>query len=295
MRSFLILLLILTCSSRTFAIQSDWMAKIPDETSLASINIPGTHNSGATREPFFGTARCQSLTLREQLEAGVRFFDIRCRHQNDIFAIYHGPISQRLRFGDVLKTFKTFLQTHANETVILSIKEEHQPVKNTRPFVDTLQQYLNQDLPIWYTEASIPELGKVRGKIVLLRRFKSTQPLGIPATKWGHDGFHQSKNLFIQDRFSLPDVETKWKIITRAFSHSTKEESNAQIHLHFTSGYTQNQLGIPNIRAISQPINQRLADYLTTASHQRHGCIILDFITTELTESIYQLNFTRDN
>ena len=295
MRSLLVLSILLWASNVTLAMQSDWMAKIPDATSLSSINIPGTHNSGATREPLLGTARCQSLNLQEQLGIGVRFFDIRCRHQNDNFAIYHGPIPQQLEFKTVINTFKTFLQNHGNETIILSIKEEYQPLETNRPFVATVKQYLNQDLPIWYTGEAIPQLGKARGKIVLLRRFSSEEPLGIPATRWGHNGFYQSKNLFIQDKYLLPDAETKWKIISQAFSHSTKQNSEEQLHLHFTSGYTNNRLGIPNVLSISQPTNLELTQYLAKATHQRHGCIILDFITAELAESIYRLNFTKDN
>ena len=64
-----------------------WMVKLPDSISLASLNIPGTHNSGALHEPFPRTAKCQQLSIIDQLKIGVRFLDIRCRHVKHRFSI----------------------------------------------------------------------------------------------------------------------------------------------------------------------------------------------------------------
>ena len=110
----------------------------------------------------------------------------------------------------------------------------------------------------------MPNLQAARGKIALLRRFRSAKPFGIPATNWGHDGFFVGSNLFVQDKFKIPDNGTKWKIMQKAFELSLKD-SSSRFHLHFGSGYTQNRLGIPNITAISDPINKKLSEYLKKA------------------------------
>ena len=267
------------------------MSRISDEVRLSSLTIPGTHNSAALREPLAGTAKCQSLTLSEQLAAGVRFFDLRCCHQQDEFHIYHGPISQNLSFEAVLQTMRSFLRKHPRESLIVSIKQEHRPQGNSRSFSETLQAYIEQQPQAWYREAAIPRLGDVRGKMVLLSRFQAAGPMGIPATDWGHDGRHEGTTLFVQDRFEIPDAETKWKIIRRALEDSLKESNRDRLHLHFTSGYRSGPLGMPNITAISTPINQRLNNYLKKAPHRRHGCLVLDFITPDLAQAIYQLNF----
>ena len=284
----------LFCLSGTFARgeDSNWMSKLADETPIVSLNIPGTHNSAALREPFPKTAKCQSMTIGEQLAAGVRFFDIRCCHQNDQFAIYHGPISQRLTFDQVLDSMEAFLVAHPRETLLLSIKEEHRPSNTTRSFSETLQSVMGRRDGAWYTDESLPVLGSVRGKMVLIRRFASSQPWGIAAAAWGHDGFHKSDQLFVQDRFSVPDAETKWKIISRALKHSSREARSNRLHLHFTSGYTQNRLGLPDITAVSQPINRRLMNYLQQESAGRYGCVVVDFITPEIAAAIYRLNFS---
>ncbi len=276
----------------TDLVNHTWMSQLSDRVSLASLNIPGTHNSAALLEPFLKTAKCQTLSITEQLQAGVRFFDIRCRHEKDQFTIFHGPVYQHLAFDEVLNNMLAFLKRNTREALILSIKEEHLPKATTRSFSQTLQSYIDQNPLAWYTKNAIPQLNTARGKIVLLRRFPSAKPMGIPAIDWQHDGFYQGANLFIQDRFEIPNALAKWEIVERALQHSIKDESFDRLHLHFASGYTKNGFGLPNITQVSSSINQKLADYLSRAPHRRHGCLVLDFITPDLARVVYKLNFT---
>jgi len=271
-----------------------WMSKLADRASLATLNIPGTHNSAALHEPFPKTAKCQALPIMDQLKIGVRFFDVRCRHKKDRFSIYHGPINQRLSFEAFLESMFAFLKDNASEALIVSIKEEHSSTETTRSFRETMQWYIDQNPHGWLLKETISNLGAARRKIVLIRRFQSSKSFGISATDWGHNGFFEGTNLFIQDRFKIPNSTAKWGTIQKAFEHSKKDSSD-RLHLHFASGYTQNRLGIPNIISISNPINQKLAEYLKTTPRIRHGCIVLDFITQELAEAIYQLNFPANN
>ena len=76
--------------------EPDWMADLDDTRMVAELTIPGTHDSGARFDLAQGLAKCQDLTIADQLAAGVRFFDLRCRHVQDQFLIYHG-VSMRIR------------------------------------------------------------------------------------------------------------------------------------------------------------------------------------------------------
>jgi 1-phosphatidylinositol phosphodiesterase len=267
----------------------DWMKALPDETPITRITIPGTHNSAALREPFRGTAKCQTLTLAEQFEAGVRFVDLRCRHEKDAFQIYHGPIDQGISFAECLATMTRFLQSHPAETIIVSINEASQPNKVTRTFFATFQSYLKPK--DWWLDEALPTLGQVRGKMILLRRFKTDQMLGIPATDWRSRVLYSSKKLVIQDLYAPSEVAEKWQAIERAFTLGESQK----LHLNFTSGFLKNRLGIPNISAISDPINKRLAAYLPEAPQLSHGVIVLDFITPKLAGAIIKLNFPPKN
>lgn len=113
------------------------MASIDGEKFLHELSIPGTHDTGALIETVPRTAKCQNLTIEEQLQAGVRFLDIRCRHIGDAFVIHHGPVYQELNFTDVLQSVANFLQANPSETVIMSVKEEYTPEGNTRSFAET--------------------------------------------------------------------------------------------------------------------------------------------------------------
>lgn len=110
-----------------------WMSKLPDSVPLSAISIPGTHESLA-RGYGEVISECQSLTLEQQLEAGVRGLDVRCRHISNSFAIHHGIVFMHLMFGDVLNVLESFLQINPSETVIVRIKEEHTPENVTRSF-----------------------------------------------------------------------------------------------------------------------------------------------------------------
>ena len=54
-----------------------WMSYIHDDTKISDISIPGTHDSGATHSIFDVSGKCQDLTIKQQLNVGTRFFDLR--------------------------------------------------------------------------------------------------------------------------------------------------------------------------------------------------------------------------
>ena len=117
---------------------SDWMSRLPDDALLSQLSLPGTHDSCALHNGLsFGFAKCQSWSLEDQLKAGIRFVDIRCRHVNNGFLIYHGIIDQQMTFAEVRDTCRRFLQQHPTETIVMSIKEESTPENNSRSFAAT--------------------------------------------------------------------------------------------------------------------------------------------------------------
>src|SRR5262249_22917605 len=144
---------------------------------LSDLTIPGTHDSGALHEPIANVAKCQTLTIAEQLDAGVRYLDIRLRNFQDQFLVYHGPIDQDLTFEDELATLFEFLDAHPHETVIASVKQENDPYGATLTFEQLFDRYVAQAPQRWYLGATLPMLGDVRGKLVLLRRFDRSAPL----------------------------------------------------------------------------------------------------------------------
>ncbi|MDQ1647840.1 MAG: 1-phosphatidylinositol phosphodiesterase, partial [Cryptosporangiaceae bacterium] len=107
----------------------DWMRALPDSRSLASISIPGTHETMAihggslteTQENYGDSAS----TLATQLNAGIRMIDIRARiSDGNSLVIHHGAVYQNANFSDVLNVLGTFLDRHPSESVVMRLKQE---------------------------------------------------------------------------------------------------------------------------------------------------------------------------
>ena len=98
---------------------------------LRNIIIPGTHNSASCTisesKLLSSTARCQCLSITEQLLSGVRFFDLRCGKKGEKstdYGVVHGIMSG----GSILQIFNeiiSFAKSHPNEFIIVDLINEH--------------------------------------------------------------------------------------------------------------------------------------------------------------------------
>lgn len=274
---------------------NSWMGTIPNDRNLAAISIPGTHDSGARFEPIGGTAKCQDLTIAQQLDAGIRFLDIRCRHIGDAFAIHHGSIYQNMNFNDVVTACYAFLSANPTETIVMSVKEEYDATNNTRTFEQTFDSYTAQQPGKWYLSATVPTLGDVRGKIVLLRRFgASATPKGIEATNWADNTTFTINNsnstLRVQDQYQVPDNNAKWSGITTLLNEA-KNGTQSTLYINFTSGYKPLIFGIPSITTVSNAINPQINTFFTNNTHGRYGILPMDFATSDRNNLIISTNF----
>jgi 1-phosphatidylinositol phosphodiesterase len=183
-----------------------WMTRLKDDVLLSELSLPGTHDTMA----FFGghAVETQTLRLPGQLEAGIRVLDIRCRHMYDEFRIYHGHVSQRRLFNEVLDMVIAFLGQNPGETVLMRVKEEHNPSGTTRPFQETfrLRYWEDDKYNKWMFQGKPnvnPPLSLLRGKIVVLQDFdRDNQKYGIPYNSFT-----------IEDTFKLGsnwDLYGKW-------------------------------------------------------------------------------------
>ncbi|MFT3692431.1 MAG: phosphatidylinositol-specific phospholipase C [Kofleriaceae bacterium] len=270
-----------------------WMAKLPDATNLAAMSIPGTHDSAARMEPIPGVAKTQDLDFQEQLDGGVRFFDLRLRNFQDQFWLYHGGIDQSQTLDDTLATLYGFLDAHPTETIIASVKEEEAAYEATLSFEQLFTQYTDMHPEKWSFGTTVPALGDVRGKIVLLRRFDSTTIAGIdghPAIWTDNATFDIAGDaaLHVEDEYVVTDNSLKWTAITRAFGQATADSDPATLYLTFTSGY-QTVMGLPNIESVSDVIDPMIDSYLATAQG-RQGIVIMDFVTAARAAAVIAAN-----
>lgn len=283
-------------SSRAAIEMNSWMSGLQDNISISKISIPGTHDSGARVDApvVSGTAKTQDLSIAEQLNAGVRFLDIRCRHIDNSFTIHHGAIYQNLNFDDVLNACYSFLESHPSETIIMSVKEEHDPSNNTRSFEKTFDAYVQKNSAKWNLGTNIPTLGEVRGKIRLLRRFSAETAKGINATSWADNTTFEINNpgaqLKVQDYYKVTNNDDKWNGISNLLNEA-KSNNSDRLFINFTSGYKPGIFGIPSIPTVSNNINPRLKTYFQSNTKGSFGIMPMDFVNAELSGLIVKTNF----
>lgn len=274
---------------------TNWMTALPDGMPLSMLSIPGTHDSGARLEPLSGTAQCQTLTIAEQLQAGVRYLDIRCKRVNGVLKIYHGVADQKLTFQEVLTQVYGFLDAHPGETVLMCIKEEDEPSGNNPSFDAMVRAFTEEAPQRWYLKNNIPLLGEARGRIVLMRRFSTGSAMGFDASSGWSDNTTftlttGSWRLSVQDRYQVADGSEKWQAV-HDFLDGMIPAVN-QYYLNNLSGYQAGWFGIPNIPAISRDVLPRFLEYLNTAP-AFVGITAMDFVTEELANGIFELNFAK--
>lgn len=165
-----------------------WMTGIPDDQPLSEVTMPGTHNTMALYGGMY--AECQSWSLASQLQAGVRFLDIRVRHVTGNLTIHHGVSYQRAHFGHVLEGVAEFLQEYTSETVLMRVREEFSETYNIYgAVVDYIHRYARWDL-LWHSRL-VPTMGEARGKLIILQDF-SGPDLGM--------------------RYGSMDISDRWKV-----------------------------------------------------------------------------------
>ncbi|MER7762069.1 phosphatidylinositol-specific phospholipase C [Streptomyces sp. NPDC097619] len=179
----------------------DWMGALPDATPLPRLTIPGTHDSGALHGGLY--VACQTVGIAAQLDAGIRFLDVRCRLTGGSFAIHHGSFYQHLMFGDVLVSCWNFLAAHPGETVLMRVKQEYSG-ESDAAFRAVFDDYLDNRgwRPLFRIGSGLPTLGEARGKVVLL-----ADNGGLPGLRWG-DGAHFD----IQDDWNAEPFAKRGKI-----------------------------------------------------------------------------------
>ena len=103
---------------------NSWMTAIDDDTKIALLTIPGTHD--AATSTCAGPGKCQTLTISGQLEHGVRAFDLRPTMDNNstLGNIYHSILDTGVSMGDAMEYFDSFLKAHPGEGIIVIMRYE---------------------------------------------------------------------------------------------------------------------------------------------------------------------------
>jgi hypothetical protein len=98
---------------------SAWMANLKDDVLINEIVMPGSHDAGSYKMVWLGET--QQFTIDEQLQMGVRYFDIRVNKKEDKYVIFHSIING-VEFLPILDSIKTFITKNPTETLLLDFQ-----------------------------------------------------------------------------------------------------------------------------------------------------------------------------
>jgi 1-phosphatidylinositol phosphodiesterase len=280
---------------------SNWMGRVDDSKKLSELSIPGTHDS-ASRYIDSNRLTTQTDGILEQLNAGIRFLDIRVGYTNNKFLLYHEDVFLNLGFAEVRDTCRDFLLAHPKESIILSLKKEDDAPSGGNEkgvtFQGRFQKFVDVHPKLFYLENAIPTLKQAQGKIVLFRRFAldkgATAPLGINA----YDGFPDNATktiegppkLRIQDEFGIKNTSKadKYKAIEKILKEAVAPGHRDVLYVNFSSAAGVIPRDFPLLAAAF--INPRLIEYFKANTRGRFGIVAMDFQTTELNTLIVQTN-----
>ena len=267
-----------------------WMSNVNDDTRLIDMSIPGSHDSGATHSIFDVAGKCQELNIKQQLNIGTRFFDLRLQLVKDEFKITHGPVDQDLKFDSVLNDLTNFVKKYNSEFIIISIKQESSNVNSVKSFEEALKEKLDEFNDVISFENELPlTVKEARGKIHILSRYNLT--FGYPAySGWKDDDTFTLNNLYVQDNYCIDNVDEKIEDIKLTIDRSNYELNNSLV-INFSSCYLDNAFPPSYAGTAAKMINPWLKEYIKEHGDYKLGIVVADFVTEDLVKEIYRRNY----
>ena len=296
-------------SPRALFSPENWMSVIKDNINLKDLTIPGTHDSGADYGcpdySYSKYGKCQDMTISQQLEAGVRYLDIRLKYNKneDKLRIQHGKCYQEDHFGKVLSDIKNFFTKNPKEAIIMRIKDEDDDT-DAAIFTNRFNQYIRNYSNIIYNGTDIPNLGTARGKIIIVDfsyKFNAYHPHGsqiTPKGEWYYDGENKD------DRWSLnweqmvncnSSNEPRSKLWFSAFNQNGLNWDVDDVNSFFESA--TNVIGgalttTATPRDISEYMIPKLEQGLNKPEYKKgtFGMVVLDFPSKKLIRQLIETN-----
>ena len=248
-----------------------WMAGLDDNASLREVNMPGSHDTMALYSIGNLAGQCQSLSLLDQLNLGVRFLDIRLKQEGDNLKAVHGIVDEKSNFDEINEIVTKFLKDNPSEFIIMSVKEEADASKPIGSFEDCLKNKMSDK---YLLGTSLPnKVGDVRGKVVLLSRYPNST-VGIPA----YNGWQVStsfalpnSDIYIQDEYKITSAEQKIDAITNCFN-----ETGHALKINFLSAYRTNYIPPSYAPSAALDINPWINENIS--SFNDRNIVLYDFV-----------------
>ncbi len=308
----------------------NWMSFLSDDKYISNLTIPGTHDSGAyvidvNKSPN-NRYVTQTMTFKEQLNQGVRSFDLRLRQSNsgnlsgDSISVNSSTKFNPTFKRDVLEVMKSFLKNNPREALLMFIQAEQE--KNNIKLAQELNKIINSNeyKHLFYLKNNLPKLKDARGKVLLFVN-NEIKKYGAPGI-----GIKQEKNKpvsvtenpkvkisLLHDLTKVNDslesigftvncdictfktkknaIDLKIDFMKKFMIDSNSDKSNT-LYVNECSVYDIDQSGKRTLdKEASTIINNDLKEFLLIDKpHKSYGVLSIDRATNSLIKNIYSKN-----
>ena len=289
----------------------NWMSRLPDDAFVATVSIPGTHDSATgsgwtsaiTNLNASKYSETQSTTIEEQWQLGIRAFDLRPAEQSGYMSCNHGIQVTKLKFEEVLTQLCGYLDSNPTEFVVIHL------LKGTGDNYDSrVKAVLESDA---YQSHFVDfrrdlTVGQMRGKILVLSRdWYADQPsTGGFLGNWQEENSLADMNGYIRPKSGQADarlimqdlanttptgaLERKLQLMTQLMDWSTQHQTATADDIawvfNFASAYDKTTSLLGNELSLSEGYldnakhtNKLVRDYL--ADHAGPvGLVMMDYV-----------------
>ncbi len=278
----------------------NWMQALDDNLLLRRLSIPGAHDaatSSCSSNGITGSAHTQTYTIAQQLEHGVRMFDLRPAWTGKEMMIYHGIVSTDVKFTDVLTTLCNFLDAHPQEFLFVIMRHEDDSESSSQKteWPNQMEKCLTEYKSYIIDFSPTLTLKDMRGKLLLMSRDTyEGGPIGGYLNGGADNSVYDrrlsgpsgaSMIMSTQDMYDVAaegQLAKKVAAIKSMLARSIKDKEN-RLFLNHASGYSKKGsiFGISystfeGVQECARTCNKAFIDYMQGKSGPM-GFVLMDF------------------
>lgn len=283
---------------------TDWMKNINDDTYLNDIVIPGSHDAGSYDMVWLGET--QKYTIEEQLNVGVRYFDIRVNYKDGEYVIFHSIING-VKFIPILNDIKEFIIKNPTEVLLLDF--QHFNGKSQSGVYDLITEYLydNNLLVVNDTTKSDLEfinslkLKDVRGKCIIfwgdrssdlsnyvfLRNNDNCSHDNMSLNSYYESEYHENSNILFNNGYELYFNNIVDKINKEGKGIFVLQGQLTDLKLIFGPWSKE--------KVHNKFMNEQIEKFKTSENLKYLNVVMRDFIDGAKCKDIINLNFYKNN
>ncbi|CAG5083212.1 Similar to 1-phosphatidylinositol phosphodiesterase (Bacillus thuringiensis) [Cotesia congregata] len=283
------------------------LSLLPDNHLLGQLSLIGTHQS-MTFSSSDIKLRKQELNITEQLNHGVRVFDISVRIETNYFKIYYQNQYLEASFNSLVYEINKFLKKNSQEFVILIINVDHEKKINSEnilspSYCEILNNYLGKYIggERMHSKWSFDDkLHSLRGKI-LLATYQVTFAecavwLGARCLMTDKLKFVENSFLYSHGNYQEDNIDYKWKkymkfVASDLFDYYPCFIYDLSIYdeIHYSQGAAKYG-GFDVNGQCFVPMNYRIDNYCRGDHKSAFNIFIVDYPTQEVIDHINGYN-----